>query len=186
YTPLGSTKVKKSDVRIIAATNRDLMDQVRKGTMREDLFYRIHIIPITLPALRERREDIPLLIEQFMKLFNYDRNPSLLPGKVMDAMYHYDWPGNVRELQNVLHRYVSLKSLDFMPSISTRSCGESSQYDRQIVQGDPDLDSAVKGFEKQIIIRTLEHNKWHRIRAAAALGISRNTLFRKMREYDLL
>lgn len=187
YTPLGSTKVRKSNIRIVAATNRDLMDQVRKGMMREDLFYRIHIIPIRLPALRDRREDIPLLIEHFLSLYVNGNSKTAIPGKIMDALYRYDWPGNVRELQNVLHRYITIGTLDFMPSIAV------SPFDDNIYGGNEmasinisDLNSAIENYEKSLITKTLEQCQWHRIKAATALGISRNTLFRKMKNHDLI
>ncbi len=114
YTPLGANEVKKPDVRIIAATNRDIKERVKKGLMREDFFYRIHIIPIHLPPLRERKEDIPLLIEHFLKKFGDDKTRPPVTGKVMEALYNYDWPGNVRELQNTLYRYITLNRLDFI------------------------------------------------------------------------
>ena len=113
YMPVGGSQVKKADVRIIAATHRTLQERVKKGLLREDFFYRIHIIPIYLPPLRERREDIPLLIEHFQKTFRYDRKPQVIPGRIVEAMQNYDWPGNVRELQNTLQRYLMLGKLDF-------------------------------------------------------------------------
>jgi PAS domain S-box-containing protein len=187
YTPLGSTKVRKSNVRIIAATNRDLMDQVRKGMMREDLFYRIHIIPIRLPALRDRREDIPLLIEHFLKLYGKGNSSTAIPGKIMDALNKYDWPGNVRELQNVLHRYLTIRTLDFMPSFSVSPVEDNIFCDKEM---EPitlsDLNAAIENYEKNLIMKTLEQCQWHRIKAASALGISRNTLFRKMKNHELI
>ena len=186
YTPLGSTKVRNSNIRIIAATNRDLMDQVRKGMMREDLFYRIHIIPIRLPALRDRREDIPLLIEHFLKLYGKENSATTIPGKIMDALYKYDWPGNVRELQNVLHRYLTIGTLDFMCSISV-SPVEDIFGDKEMEPVNmSDLNSALEHYEKNLIMKTLEQCQWHRIKAASALGISRNTLFRKMKNHELI
>ena len=109
------TTVKQSDVRIIAATNRDLLEQVREGLVREDFFYRVHVLPISLPSLRERKEDIPLLVEHFLKstVPNIKRKGHPITGHVLEAMMAYDWPGNVRELQNTLHRYVSLGEAGF-------------------------------------------------------------------------
>ncbi|MBN2514570.1 MAG: PAS domain S-box protein [Deltaproteobacteria bacterium] len=187
YTPLGSTQVRKSNIRIIAATNRDLMDQVRKGMMREDLFYRIHIIPIRVPALRARREDIPLLIEHFLKLYGKENSTTAIPGKIMDALYKYDWPGNVRELQNVLHRYLTIGTLDFMPSISVSPVENNIFSDRE---KEPinmsDLNSAIENYERSLIMKTLDQCQWHRNKAASVLGISRNTLFRKMKNHELI
>ena len=114
FTPVGGTTVKQSDVRIIAATNRDLLEQVREGLVREDFFYRVHVLPISLPSLRERKEDIPLLVDHFLKRYEYQEKGPPITGHVLESMMAYDWPGNVRELQNTLHRYVTLKRLDFL------------------------------------------------------------------------
>ena len=118
YTPVGSNTIKNTDVRIIAATNRNLRDLVKRGVMREDFFYRIHILPIYLPPLRERKDDLPLLIDYFLQL--HDKNHPPLPGNIVEALLNYDWPGNIRELQNVLHRYMTLKRLDFAGGPTTQ------------------------------------------------------------------
>ena len=186
YTPIGSARVQHSDFRIIAATNRDLVDHVRQGTMREDFFYRIHIVPITVPPLRERREDIPLLIEHFLKINGNGSKEIQLPGKIMEAMYYYDWPGNVRELQNVLHRYMTIKSLDFMSPSPPRSSSVTVYADSKHDESCTNLITALERYEKALIMKTLEKNKWHRIRAAEVLGISRHTLFRKMKNYEIV
>ncbi len=186
YTPLGSGHMKKTDCRIIAATNRDLKESVRKGQMREDFFYRVHIIPITLPPLRERRDDIPLLIEHFLKIHNYENVSSIIPDDVMDDLVRYDWPGNVRELQNVLHRYLTIKSLDFMYPEHSPCNREPNGRDTTMRLYAANLDSAIADFEKKYLIGTLEDNRWHRGKACSVLGISRNTLFRKMRYHGLI
>ncbi len=186
YTPLGSAREKHSDFRIIAATNRDLADHVKRGVMREDFFYRIHIVPITLPPLRDRREDIPLLIEHFLKQNASENGTIKLSGKAMETLYYHDWPGNVRELQNVLHRYLTIRSLDFMSPSSNRSPIVTGPGWDDGDDADIDLATALERHEKEIIVRVLEAKKWHRIRAAEALGISRHTLFRKMKNYELL
>jgi transcriptional regulator with PAS, ATPase and Fis domain len=102
YTPVGANQVKRSDVRIIAATNRNLREQIDKGLMREDFFYRIHILPINLPPLRKRSEDIPLLVDYFINLFAKGKSTQPLSGKMHEALFKYSWPGNVRELQNFI------------------------------------------------------------------------------------
>ena len=117
YFPVGDNRARHSDFRVIAATNRNLRELVKSGRVREDFFFRIHIIPITLPPLRARREDIPLLVDHFLRQFAADGQETLrLPGKVMESLYTYDWPGNIRELQNVLRRYLAIKRLDFIDS----------------------------------------------------------------------
>ena len=114
FTPVGGLEAETSDFRIIAATNQDLKQQMKKGLMRKDFFYRIHIIPLHLPPLRERKEDIPLLIEHFMQNHPPSKNLPTITLRVMEALTSYDWPGNVRELQNTLHRYVTLGEVDFL------------------------------------------------------------------------
>ena len=125
YTPLGGIKLKRSDFRVIAATNRDLVKLVKDGRMREDFFYRIRILPIQLPPLRERKGDIPLLIDHFLStLAKGKEEPRHLPVRVREAMETYSWPGNVRELQNVLHTYITLGKLDLMGQISDSAVDE--------------------------------------------------------------
>ena len=112
YRPVGSDQMHHPDIRIIAATNRDLAQLVRAGRMREDFYYRIHVIPVHLPPLRERKEDIPLLIDHFFQQYGDRRNLPPVTGEMLDVAMAYEWPGNVRELQNVVHRYVTLKQFD--------------------------------------------------------------------------
>lgn len=185
YTPVGGGEVRRVRVRIIGATNRDLKEEVRKGRMREDFFFRIHIIPITLPPLRVRKDDLPLLIDHFMARYAEDDASTQVPGNVLEALYNYDWPGNIRELQNVLQRYVTLKTLDFMgpePVLSHPVTGCLEPDGSESVS----LMSALDQFEKQFISRTLERQRWHKGRTASMLGVDRKTLFRKMKKFNLL
>lgn len=187
YTPVGSSEVKKAQVRIVGATNRDLKDEVKNGRMREDFFYRIHIIPITLPPLRERKDDLPLLIEHFLSVYAASDNKPFLDGNVLGMFYNYDWPGNVRELQNVLQRYITLKTLDFM-STSVAKAIPVDDFDFMDVRRSTadSLNQAMDNFEKNIIRKVLEKNQWRKNKTAAALKINRKTLFRKMKKYDLI
>ncbi|MDO9264919.1 MAG: sigma 54-interacting transcriptional regulator, partial [Desulfosalsimonadaceae bacterium] len=186
YTPVGGNEAKKAKVRIVAATNRDLKIEVRKGRMREDFFYRIHIIPITLPPLRERKDDLPLLIEHFLTIYATSENMPLLDGKVLGMLYNYDWPGNVRELQNVLQRYITMKTLDFMSPTVSKSASLEEFKTVELQEGSESLDQAVENFEKNIILGLLEQNKWQKNKVASVLQIDRKTLFRKMKKYGLL
>jgi len=186
YTPVGGSEVKKAKVRIVAATNRDLKIEVQKGRMREDFFYRIHIIPITLPPLRERKDDLPLLIEHFLTIYATSENMPLLDGKVLGMLYNYDWPGNVRELQNVLQRYITMKTLDFMPPSVSKSASLESFNPVELQAAAEPLDQAVANFEKNILLGILEQHKWQKNKAASVLQIDRKTLFRKMKKYGLL
>ena len=173
-------------MRIVAATNRDLKEEVKNGRMREDFFYRIHIIPITLPPLRERKDDLPLLIEHFLSIYADSNNMPVLDGKVLGMLYNYDWPGNVRELQNVLQRYITLKTLDFMSTSVPKSVSIEDFDPVDIQENAESLSQAMDSFEKNIIRSVLEKNQWRKNRAASELNVNRKTLFRKMQKYGLL
>jgi len=188
YTPVGGTQEKSSNIRIIAATSRDLQDHVKNGLMREDFYYRVHIIPITLPPLRERREDIPLLIDHFLKIYGYEKDMPPLTGAVLEKMLGYDWPGNVRELENTLHRYATLKKLDFLGSSSKEQAGSPApsvdlSFDPE--KTTPKLRDFVAGQEKKYIMQLLEQYQWNRSKVASILGISRRYLFTKMRNLGI-
>ena len=176
YLPVGEQKVKQADARIVAATNRNLRAHVEQGLMRQDFFYRLNVIPITVPPLRERREDIPHLVEHFLQLYYSDFQQDMLPGDVMEALYDYDWPGNIRQLQNVLLRYLTLHKLDFGENKSSRP--EKTSESRGLWK-------AVKSLEKRLIIEGLEKNQGHKTNTAKMLQIPLRTLRRKIQEYEL-
>ncbi len=184
YTPVGDAKVKNADVRIICATNRKLSEMINKGLMREDFFYRIHIIPITVPPLRNRKEDLPLLVEHFLQSYNEEMKIASVPGKIFDALNNHEWPGNIRELQNVVQRYITLGRLDF----TAKSAGSLADIE-DISTGSADeesgLQTTIEAFEKQYIARILEQNDWHRGKTAAFLCIPPKTLYRKMKKYGM-
>ncbi|WP_161626865.1 sigma-54 interaction domain-containing protein [Desulfospira joergensenii] len=187
YTPLGSNLVLKPEIRIISATNRDLRDLVQKGGMRPDFFYRINVVPLYLPPLRERREDIPLLIRHFLEKFDPDQTLPRIPGPVMARLEQHDWPGNIRELQNIIHRYAALKRLDvFDLFFENRGVGKDSTPDEP---GPEDLglnlSQAMAQFEKRILLHHLEKNRWNQTRVASFLGINRKTLHSKIKKYRL-
>jgi len=182
YTPVGGTHPKHPHIRIIAATNTHPQELLQKGAMREDLFYRIHVIPVHLPALRERKEDLPLLIDHFLKRYQGAKNSWPITGEILQAMYSYSWPGNVRELENVIHRYLTLGSFDLEES--------RERKDTPPRTGNPSLfhlplKEAVASFEKEKILDALKENHWHRGNTALQLGINRRTLFKKMQIYGL-
>ena len=185
FTPVGGLEAESSDFRVIAATNKDLKQQVKKGSMREDFLYRIHIIPIHLPPLRERKEDIPLLIEHFMQNHSPSKNLPTITVAVMEALTSYDWPGNVRELQNTLHRYVTLGEVDFLGEQTIAPGGEISNFGDNTRHEKIALDQAVADSEKTTILSTLKNYDGHKTKTAAALGISRATLFNKMKKYGI-
>ena len=185
FTPVGGLKAETSDFRIIAATNKDLKEQVKKGIMREDFFYRIHIIPIHLPPLRERKEDIPLLIEHFMQNHPSSKNLPKITIRVMEALTSYGWPGNVRELINTLHRYVTLGEVDFPGERINSKISETSNFGDNTNHRKIALDQAMANYEKATIVNALKNSQGHKVKTAAALGISRATLFNKMKKYGI-
>ena len=150
YTPVGSRQVIKPDFRIIAATSRNLTELVKAGRMRSDFFYRVHVIPIHLPPLRKRKEDIPLLAEHFFKAYDRKIRPTLTT-RIMDTLMNYNWPGNVRELQNVLYRFVTLKRLDLAGDASMPAVEPSPE---ETAAAAP-LPDAVASFEKRQITAAL-------------------------------
>lgn len=177
YTPVGGSRPKKSAFRVISATNRDLMEMVKEGEMREDFFYRIHVIAITLPPLRERKEDIPLLVDHFLNRFRTIGQEPRIPAKILDTMLSYSWPGNVRELQNVIRRYLSVGQWDFMNRGT--SAAEEAALDSYSLKG------AVEEMEKAALRKALDQTRWNKTKAAQMLGISRRALFRKMKKLEL-
>ena len=185
FTPVGGLEAETSDFRIIAATNKDLKQQVKKGLIREDFFYRIHIIPIHLPPLRERKEDIPLLIEHFMQNHPPSKNLPTITVAVMEALTSYDWPGNVRELINTMHRYVTLGEVDFLGEQTIAPSGEISSFGENPRPGKIALDQAIANYEKATIINALKNYEGHKVKTAAALGISRAALYVKMKKYGI-
>ena len=172
HRPVGAAEALSSDFRIISASNTVLGDKVATGRMRNDFFYRIQVIQIQLPPLRERRQDIPLLVEHFLRKMKTSSGNSKVPGRVMDILVEYDWPGNVRELRNVLQRYVTLGHLEFL--------SPNSESTSEPIVTSIDLREAVGQLEKSLIKRALGQACGNRTQAAKLLGISRRALFRKM------
>jgi PAS domain S-box-containing protein len=191
YTPIGDRQVKRPDIRIIAATNRDLKQLVRQGAMRQDFFYRIHILPIRLPPLRERRSDIPLLIYHFLQMFSDENQIATMPEDVIQTMQAHEWSGNVRELQNMVQRYLTVQKTDFLSSqmfemVDGRN--SSSSFSPQHLlnrQENLSLKIAVRNFEKEYITAALTQNNGNRTHTARMLGIGLRTLQRKINEYHI-
>jgi len=186
YTPIGSREVKLPDVRIIAATNRDLESWLASGKICEDFYYRIHVIPIYLPPLRERKEDIPLLIYHYLQGHKEDGNIPSIPDRILQSMYRHNWPGNVRELQNTIHRYVTLEEIEFMdPSLTAPKKSRVPESGTVSVNDPLPLRKALNLYEKEYIQKRLYDLKWHRGEAARALGINRKTLYKKLTAHGL-
>jgi DNA-binding NtrC family response regulator len=182
--PVGSNQPSVVDTRVLAATNRDLEQMIRQGSFREDLFYRLNVIAITLPPLRERREDLPVLAEHFLARFAAKQGRTLRLGPdALDRLLAYPWPGNIRELENAMERAAILSPSemvgvdDLPPHIAARlELGPGPSLPRPM---------SLAETEKAHIIQTLERFGWSHSRAADALGIGRTTLWRKLKEYGL-
>ena len=182
FTPVGGDGTVHVKPRIVAATNRNLMELVQNGTMRSDFFYRIHVVPIYIPPLRERKQDIPQLIEHFMRMFPHSDDRPAITTEVLNAFIAYDWPGNIREMQNALHQYLHLGVLTLG---GERIITASDVMQKNTVLQEP-LDRAVARFERQYILDILKLNDWRRMNTANTLQIDRKTLFRKMRQYEIV
>jgi len=187
FNRVGDTDMRKVDVRILAATNRDLGAMVAAGQFREDLFYRINVINVNLPALRERRDDIPLLIEHFLARHRRQRPKRLTPecAAVMEA---YAWPGNVRELENEIERLVVLAGDEPMigPDLLSPRIRQWVPADRPGVDVSPDsLPAAVEALEKRMIGAAMRRHNGNKTRAAEELKVSRRNLIRLVQKYEL-
>jgi len=183
YSPVGGTVIKHSDFRIISATHKNLLSQIKNGEMREDFFYRIHFIPITLPPLRDRKEDIPLLVEHFLRVYSQASELRQLPGDVMNALMNYDYPGNVRELQNVIQRYLAVKTVDFLYEGQYSPVAPSPETLKTADARGVKLQDNISSLEKDMILNALRTHGHNKSRAAEALGISRKTLTRKLKMF---
>lgn len=195
--PVGSTRSQKVDVRIIAATNKNLEEMVITRDFREDLYYRLSVIPITIPPLRERKEDIPLLIENFFTIFNRDKKLAIkgFTRETIDCLCAYSWPGNVRELENLVERLVILKNSGFITPDDLPEKYLSGKALHQpppslpASEGLPDagicLNSAVEFFENRLILQALTRTKGNKKEAAALLNLKRTTLIEKLKKKNL-
>jgi len=192
FEQVGGAKTIKVNVRIIAATHRDLSEEVQKGNFREDLYYRLYVIPLMLPSLRERMSDIPYLTSYFMELSNQKNNRQVheITEEAMAMMMSYAWPGNVRELKNMVERLVVLKgsgkitALDLPLELrSAQKCEPSAAL--EISDDGICLNSAVTEFEKSLILQSLEKTKWVKNKAAKLLHLNRTTLVEKIKRHQL-
>jgi PAS domain S-box-containing protein len=186
YEPLGATKSVKANVRIVAATNRNLMEMIKKGEFREDLFYRINVLSIKLPPLRERRGDIPLLCSHFIGIYNirYEKEVKEISKDALDLLLAYDFPGNIRELENIIeHAFVFCKGaallVEHLPEEFRHASPEGN--DLSALGGIADFEKLEKMYLQNILKET-GNNK---LQAAKRLGIDRSTLFRKMKKLGI-
>lgn len=187
--PLGDTRATRVDVRIIAATARDLAREVEKNTFRDDLFYRLNVLSVHVPPLRERQEDIPLLVDHFIRKYN-DRLGTNVEGISPETMHHlmeYEWRGNVRELENVIERAMVLTEskiigLEYLPSLIQKG---RDTFPHEVLEGVMSIKKASKSVERELIRRALVQTKGNRTQAAQILEVSLPALLYKMKEYKI-
>ena len=192
FEQVGGSKTIRVDVRIIAATHRDLPEEVQRGNFRDDLFYRLYVIPMNLPSLRDRKSDIPFLVSYFLEKSNQNNNRQVY-GISQDAlalMLKYSWPGNVRELKNIMERLVVLKAdgditVNDLPAELKSSNFYETPGKIEISDEGICLNSAVTEFEKALILQSLEKTKWVKNKAAKLLQLNRTTLVEKIKRHRL-
>jgi len=183
FIPVGEEAAITADARVIAATNKDLEDEISKGNFREDLFYRLNVIPFYVPPLRERKEDIPLLAKHFLREFSqtYNRRSKDISEDALDALVRYTWPGNVRELRNLVERIVIMNPAvpklerKHLPTLIYREGG------RRNLGEFSSLHEARASYEREYIVKKLDENSGNVARTAEALGLERSHLYRKMK-----
>jgi two-component system response regulator AtoC len=190
FCRIGAQEDKKVEVRVVCATNRKLEDEIGNGTFRADLFYRINVVNLHMPPLRERASDIPQLVDYFLEYYNrkFNSRANPLSADLMNALRKYHWPGNVRELENLMKRYVILGTEE---SIS----GDLRPHEQDFFSSDISVDGpislkkitrqAVRELERKIILKVLQHHHWNRKQAARALNISYRALLYKIRDAGL-
>ncbi len=182
--PVGGTTPIKIDCRLVAATNADLEKEVAEGRFRADLFYRLNVIPIRLPALRQRRDDIPLLVDHFLKRHAQNGVIKTVGKEAMEILIKYDWPGNVRELENVMERALVL---DEGGQIGPEDLPEKIRFGQQ-QRGSLIIDSptlTLEDLEREYILKVLNYTRWQKKRASDILGINASTLYRKLIAYGV-
>ena len=193
FEPVGATKSVQVNVRVIAATNVDLDKAVRDGRFREDLYYRLNVIPIVIPSLRERKTDIPILLNHFMIQFNKNKAKTLT-GFSLDALkclVAYAWPGNIRELENLIERLSILKGsgavevCDLPPKYRSSAANFAETGSVEIPENGLDFNSAVDQYENALILKALEKTGWNKNQAALLLRLNRTTLVEKMKKKGL-
>jgi transcriptional regulator with PAS, ATPase and Fis domain len=184
-TPVGGTKGEKVDIRLIAATNHDLQQDVQKASFRDDLYYRLRVMPIYLPELRERREDIPLLVKHFLKKYGsfLRKEVKNISKEALSLLLDYQWPGNVRELEHTIERVVLVcDSKDILPE---HLPPEIQLTERARIKRTGEEGRSLETIEEEYIQMILKKTGGHKSKAASILGIDRRTLYRKLKKYGI-
>ncbi|MGZ3692348.1 MAG: sigma-54-dependent transcriptional regulator, partial [Pseudobdellovibrio sp.] len=193
FEPVGATKSVQVNVRVIAATNIDLDKAVKDGRFREDLYYRLNVIPIQIPALRERKTDIPILLNHFMTQYNKNKSKTLtgFSADSLKCLVNYSWPGNIRELENLIERLSILKGFgmievsDLPPKYRSTAASFAETGSVDIPETGLDFNTAVDQFENALILKALEKTGWNKNQAALLLRLNRTTLVEKMKKKGL-
>jgi transcriptional regulator with GAF, ATPase, and Fis domain len=200
FEPVGSSKTVRADVRVIAATHRDLEEAIRQGRFREDLYYRLNVIPIRIPPLRERREDIPLLVRHFLTVLRPEGAPTAsITNRALDALLHYPWPGNIRQLRNEVERALVFVGSEPAPMIDLHDLSavvaeapdepeaalDPRAAQEQVLLPGNDLDDILARTEKALIERVLANTGGHVTNAADVLGLTRQGLYKKMKRLNI-
>ncbi|MBW1745274.1 MAG: sigma-54-dependent Fis family transcriptional regulator, partial [Deltaproteobacteria bacterium] len=180
FERLGGMETLEVDIRVVAATNKDLKKEVENGNFREDLYYRLNVIPINIPPLRVRRNDISLIVEHFLKRLNLRGNKKVkgISSEAMDTLMRYNWPGNVRELENIIEHAFILTKNEFIS-------GQSLPLDIYSIVNKEQKISSFQENEKKFLARVLEEYKWNKLQVAKKLNISRSTLYAKLKKYNI-
>jgi len=181
FERVGGEETLEVDVRVIAATNKNLTEEIRKGTFREDLYYRLNVIPIFVPPLRERKDDVPLLASHFLQKFCQEKGKDVtsISPDVMEILLAHSWPGNVRELENVIeHAIIIAKQEKILPKDLPQYLLQQPLPTKQLI--------SLQDHEKNLIMKTLEETNWNKHQTAKRLKITRSTLYGKMKRYGLI
>ena len=189
FERLGGVSTIKVDVRVIAATNKNLLHEVKKGNFREDLYYRLNVVPIHLPPLRDRKEDLEDLIQFFLgNSVNISgiSNPKIMSAEALESMSKYSWPGNIRELENIVERCVVISSSSMIKiSCLPYEIREAGNSYAPTNEPEPLLNSAIDAIEREVIQKALAEAKGNKTKASLSLGISRRSLHRKLQKYEM-
>jgi transcriptional regulator with PAS, ATPase and Fis domain len=186
YTPVGTTVSLSVNTRFIATTNRNLEEEVKNGRFREDLYYRINVVDIHLPSLKEREEDIPLLADHFLNKYRKELNKNIkgVDNEAMRALLSHEWKGEVRELENIIERAVIFCKGD-MITLQELPATFKPKMDETDFSFNGSLDDSVRKFERDFILRALENNENNKEKTADTLRVGLSTLYRKLKELDI-
>lgn len=186
YTPVGTTSSLPVNLRFIASTNKDLTEEVKNGNFREDLFYRINVVEIKIPSLKERQEDIPLLVNHFIDKYRKEMNKAIrgIEENAMRSLVHHEWKGEIRELENVIERSIIFCNGEYISKSNLPDSLQDSESQINFTLSGS-LDDSVKKYERDIIMSSLENNNYNKEKTAEELNVGLSTLYRKLKELNI-